>query len=222
MTRGGYFGVLAARLRRPPPPAADVATEGTPDDTVRATHVLSDFVAGIRARTSPVVIDLGPTNGPNVAFLGQELACKLFIEDVLARLAKTSNRGGIGQPLRLRQPDGSADGILCWDVLDHFAPAARPVLAAELVRVLRPEGLLLLYQRLEVVSHPDRVVYEIMNPSRLCLRRHGAPSVRVERPLQHRELEIMFGGLTAVKTVLLKDGMREVLFRNSELASTAD
>jgi hypothetical protein len=32
----------------------------------------------------------------------------------------------------------------------------------------------------------------------------------------------MFGELTAVKTVLLKNRMREVLFRKSELASAAD
>ncbi len=222
MTRNGYFGALATRLRRPPPPAAGVKTEGAPKDTFRATHVLSDFVAGVRAHTAPVVIDLGPANGTNVAFLGQEFACKLFIEDVLARLDKASNGSGTGQALRLRQPDASADGILCWDVLDHFAPAGRPALAAELVRVLRPEGLLLLYHRVEVAPHPDRVVYEIVNPNRLCVRRNGAPSVRVERPLEHRELELMFGDLTAVRTVLLRNRMREVLFRKSELTPAAN
>ena len=220
MTRNGYFGALATRLRRPPRPAAGVETEGLSADTFRTTHVLPDFVTEVGARTAPVVIDLGPAIGSNVAFLGQEFACKLFIEDLLARRANGSS--GSGPPLRLRQPDGSVDGILCWDVLDHLAPAARPLLVAELVRVLRPSGVLLLYHRVEVAPHPDRVVYEIVSPRRLCLHRDGAASVRVERALKHRELELIFGKFTAVKTVLLKNRMREVLFRKSELASAAN
>ena len=221
MTRNGYFGALATRLRRPLP-AAGVETEGLPADTFRTTHVLPDFVTEVRARTAPVVIDLGPAIGTNVTFLGQEFACKLFIEDLLARRANGSNGGGTGQALRLGQPDASVDGILCWDVLDHLAPAARPLLAGELIRVLRPSGVLLLYHRVEVAPHPHRVVYKIVSPRRLCLHREGAASVRVERPLKHRELQLMFGELTAVKTVLLKSRMREVLFRKSELASAAD
>lgn len=217
MTRNGYFGALATKLRRLPRPVAGVETEGPSADTFRTTHVLPDFVTEVRARTAPVVIDLGPAIGSNVAFLGQEFACKLFIEDLLARRANGSS--GSGPALRLRQPDGSVDGILCWDVLDHLAPAARPLLVAELVRVLRPSGVLLLYHRVEVAPHPDRVVYEIVSPRRLCLHRDGDASVRVERPLKHRELELIFGELTAVKTVLLKNRMREVLFRKSKLAS---
>ena len=220
MTRNGYFGALAAKLRRPPRPAAGVETEGPSAGTFRTTHVLPDFVTEVRARTAPVVIDLGPAIGSNVAFLGQEFACKLFIEDLLARRANGSS--GSGPALRLRQPDGSVDGILCWDVLDHLAPAARPLLVAELVRVLRPSGVLLLYHRVEVAPHPDRVVYEIVSPRRLCLHRDGEASVRVERPLKHRELELIFAELTAVKTVLLKNRMREVLFRKSESASAAN
>ena len=221
MTRNGYFGALAVRLRRRSPLlAAGVEAEGPSEDIFRATHVLSDFLAEVKARTAPVVVDLGPAVGANVAFLGQEIACKLLVEDLLARRANGSNGSGSRPALRLRQPDASVDGILGWDVLDHFPPEARPSLAAELVRVLRPAGVLLLYHRLDVAPHPDRVVYEIVGPRRLCLHR-GATSVRVERPLKHRELELMFGDLTAAKTVLLKSRMREVLFRKSGSAPTA-
>ena len=220
MTRNGYLGALATRLRRPPPVAAGVETEGPSEDTFRATHVLSDFVTEVRTHEAPVVIDLGPAVGTNVAFLGQEFACKLFIEDLLAKRARGSNGGG--RALQLEQPDASVEGILCWDVLDYFPPSARPALAAELIRVLRPAGVMLLYHRLAVAPHPDRVVYEIINPRRLRLHRAGVPSVRVERPLKHRELQLMFGELTAIRTVLLQNRVREVLFRKSPQASVVD
>ncbi len=202
--------------------ATGVETGGPSEDTFRTTHVLSDFVTEVGTHKAPVVIDLGPAIGASVAFLGQEFACKLFIEDLLAKRANGSNGGGSGQPLRLEQPDASVDGILCWDVLDHLPPSARLALADELSRVLRPAGVMLLYHSLEVAPHPDRVVYEIVNPRRLCLHHNGDPSVRVERPLQRRELQLMFGELTATRTVLLKNRVREVLFRKSPLASVVD
>lgn len=223
MTRSGYFGALATKLRRPPPPpAAGVETEAPHEDIFRTTYVLSDFVTEVRVRTAPVVVDLGPAIGANVSFLGQETACKLFIEDLLSRRSNGANGAGNGQSLRLKQPDASVDGVLCWDVLDHFQPAARTVLAAELVRVLRPGGVLLVYHRVDGTPHPERVVYEIVGPRRLCVRRDDDAEVPLEPPLKHRELELMFGELAATKTVLLKSRMREVLFRKSGSAATVE
>ena len=216
MTRSGYFGALATKLRRPlPPPAAGVETEAPSEYNFRTTYVLSDFVTEVGARIAPVIVDLGPAIGANVAFLGQETACKLFIEDLLARRSNRSSGTGNGQLLRLRQPDASVDGVLCWDVLDHFRPAARAVLRPNWFACCGRAACCWWYHRVEVEPHPDRVVYEIVGPRRLCLRGDGDTAARPERPLQHRELELMFGELTATKTVLLKNRMREVLFRKS-------
>ena len=220
MTRNGYFGALATRLRRPSPSAA-VETEGPPEVSFRTTHVLSDFLADVAARTEPVVIDLGPALGANVTFMGEEFACKLYIEDVLARGDGHSNDAENEWAPRLSQPDESVDGIFCWDVLDHLGNAARWALAAELARVLRPTGVLLLYQRTERTSNPDRLLYEIAGRSRLCVHRDANGALPVGQPLMHGELRSMFRGMTATKTVLLKSRMREVLLRKSGPVSSS-
>ena len=34
------------------------------------------------------------------------------------------------------------DGILCWDIFDYLDKTAAPALARELIRMLRPDGML--------------------------------------------------------------------------------
>jgi hypothetical protein len=200
---------------------ASVETEGPPDVSFRTTYVLSDFLADVAARTAPVVVDLGPAVGTNVTFMGEEFACKLYIEDVLAWPADHWNDAENDGAPRLSQPDESVDGIFCWDVLDHLGNAARWALAAELSRVLRPTGVLLLYQRTEQSSHPDRLLYEIAGPSRLCVHRGPNGGPPIGKPLMHGDLRLMFRGMTATKTVLLKSRMREVLLRKSGPVSSS-
>ena len=221
MALNGYFGALATRLRRQPPPVASVETQGPHPETYRTTHILSDFVAGVRVQTAPVVLDLGPALGANITFLGEEIACKVVIEDLLAtRDGAPAGAGGTWLP-RLSQPDESVDGVLCWDILDHMEDAVRRALAAEVSRVLRPAGMLLLYQRVDQGAFPERLVYEIAGLDRLCVHRRAAGAPGIERPLKLRDLQTMFTGLTAVKTVLLKSRTREMLLRKSDSATAA-
>ena len=219
MARSGYLGALALRLRRSPPPAADADTPLT--DIVRTTYVLPDFLSELRARVAPVVIDLGPAKGKNVSFLAEEFACKLVIEDLLARHpgppadSEDGDGEGAGWVPRLPHADDTVDGIICWDVLDYLPRSAREVLAAQMVRMLRPGGVLLMHHRLEHEARPERVVYEIVSPDQLHMQRVGNPPAPLERPLKHRELQTMFNNLTVLKAVLLKSRIREVLFRKA-------
>ena len=209
------------RLRRRRQPAAGADADGPAERSFRATYVLSDFLSEMRGRAAPVVIDLGPAIGTNVSFLGEEVACKLFIEDLLASgpgRSSGSANGDAGSNAwvpRLPHPDESVDGVLCWDVLDYLPRPAQNALAGQLVRILRPGGVLMICHRLEFEMHLERIVHEIVGRDRLRLQRGGDASAPLERPLKLRELQLMFGGLTALKTVLLKSRVREVLFRKA-------
>lgn len=218
MARNGYLGTLSRRLRRPPPPDEEAETDAPPELSYRSTYVLEGFLSEVRGCPAPVVVDLGPAIGSNVTFLGEEIACKLFIDDLLAHVPERPP-GADGDENawapRLPHPDGSVDGILCWDVLDFLAPPARAALGVEMVRVLRPGGVVLMCHRVDMAARPERLVYEITGPDRLCVRRGHDAAALLERPLKHRELLLMFSGLTEVKAVLLKSRMREVLFRKA-------
>src|SRR5688572_8895274 len=85
-----------------------------------ASKALPKFVATIAQKEAPVLLDFGPVIGPNVAFCGERLGCKLFIEDFTADIdrqlrGKTTNLAA-AIPTRFSHPDNSIDGILCWDL----------------------------------------------------------------------------------------------------------
>jgi len=65
-------------------PAA--AAPGTSADPVFATKALRKFLTSLTSRESPVLLDLGPVVGSNVSFFGEQLGCKIFVEDVFADL----------------------------------------------------------------------------------------------------------------------------------------
>ena len=85
----------------------------------------------LTARELPVLLDLGPVVGSNVSFFGEQLGCKIFVEDIFADLDRHVREGKLDQlPEFLRkrfpQADGEVDGILCWDLIDYLdRPAAQ-------------------------------------------------------------------------------------------------
>ena len=202
-----------------------VAAKGS----VNTTLGLRPFVTALQNRSAPLILDLGPAIGSNVTFLGEQLGCKLVVEDLLESLPVvpdpeaegpdgSDSKDGEGderpEPIpRLVHPDESVDGVLCWDVLDYLSPTAGRALADELVRVLRPRGALLLSHGTESLSQPGRVEYEIINETSLRYRLRSGVTKRPRRVLQSREVSRMFGSLAISDSFLLKSRMREVLFR---------
>ena len=55
-------------------------------DVVLPTKALPKFLSALSARTQPVLLDLGPVVGDNVTFFGEQLGCKIFVEDIFADL----------------------------------------------------------------------------------------------------------------------------------------
>src|SRR6478752_4108841 len=121
---------------------------GPPDDPVFATKALPKFLQTLTSRELPVLLDLGPVLGSNVAFFGEQLGCKIFVEDIFAdvdRHVRDGKLDALPAFLKKRFPQGSGmvDGILCWDLIDYLDRPAAQELATELTRVLRPDGALL-------------------------------------------------------------------------------
>src|SRR5213083_195736 len=117
-------------------------------DPVFATKALRKFLTSLTANASPALLDLGPVVGSNVSFFGEQLGCKIFVEDIFADLDRHVRDGKMdGLPAFLRQrfprPDASVDGVLCWDLIDYLDKPSAQALADELMRLLKPEGALL-------------------------------------------------------------------------------
>src|ERR1700754_2481312 len=125
-----------------PPPAVVV------DDPIFSTKALRKFLSALTSREMPVLLDLGPVVGSNVSFFGEQLGCKIFVEDIFADLdrhVRENKLDALPQFLSKRFPQetSSVDGVLCWDLIDYLDRPASQALATELMRVMKPDAALL-------------------------------------------------------------------------------
>jgi hypothetical protein len=181
------------------------------------SKVLPRFLATVSHSSAPVLVDLGPVVGPNIAFFGDRLACKIHVEDICAEVevhARRGNRDGLRHSLlgRLTHATGSIDGVLCWNVFDFLDRKTSQALAARLVLMLRSGGAL--YGTFGTtkgeLDHYTR--YLVDAEDALRARPYAATPTRIE-VLTTRDIDRMFEGLVIDESVLLKSGSREMLFR---------
>lgn len=181
------------------------------------TKVLPRLLKELSTAEAPILMDLGPVVGGNISFFGEELACKIFVEDLFAVIeahARAGTRGATGDALvaRLTREPGTIDGILCWDLFDYLDKASARLVAAKLVSLLKPGGVLYaFFGSLTVdVSHYSRFVVTARDRYRL----QTTPATSTKRQIYViREIDKLFEGLVVAESVLLKSRSRETLFR---------
>ena len=202
---------------------------GASDAPVHPTKVLARFIAGLSARSQPVLLDLGPVVGSNVSFFGEELGCKIIVEDLSKDIDRHVRDGLLDQfpaflMKRFPQESGSIDGILCWDLFDYLDKKSAKPLADQLVRMLRPDGVLLAFFRTSEPPpglKPEYTRHVVVDKLNLQHRPYPAACSK-QRPLPNRDIQRLFEPLRIVEQFLLKTNLREVLFRKApEPASTA-
>lgn len=195
-----------------PAGAADAA-----DDPVFATKALKKFLATLTARELPVLLDLGPVVGSNVSFFGEQLGCKIFVEDIFADLdrhVRESKLDVFADFLRKRftQADGAVDGILCWDLIDYLDRPAAQALAAELSRMVRPDGALLGFFGTAQPRDTKYTKFIIVDDVNLKHRTYAAARGR-QAILLNRDIIRLFPTLRVSDSFLLQNNLREILFR---------
>ncbi|MEO8482911.1 MAG: hypothetical protein ABI634_11925 [Acidobacteriota bacterium] len=183
------------------------------------THskVLPKVLATLSHVQSPTLMDLGPVVGSNISFFGEQLGCKILVEDLYAVVeshAKAGTRDALPAALvaRLTRGAGSMDGIFCWDLFDYLDRPSSQALASHLVALLRPGGVLYGFfgSTPADLTHYTRFTVETTDAMRL--RQTPATSTR-RNVLVTRDINKMFDGLVTKESVLLKSNAREVLFR---------
>ena len=195
---------------------------GASDGPVYPTKVLARFIAGLSARPQPVLLDLGPVVGSNVSFFGEELGCKIIVEDLSKDIDRHVRDGLLEQfPEFLRkrfpQESDSIDGILCWDVFDYLDKKSAQSLADQLVRMLRPDGVLLAFfstAEPQPGVKPEYTRHIVVDKLNLQHRPYSAARAK-QRPLPNRDIQRLFGPLRVVEQFLLKTNLREVLLRKA-------
>jgi len=195
----------------------------TSAETVYASKTLARFLDLLFARPNDAeVMDLGPVIGSNITFLGERVGCKIHVEDIYADIDRHIHQDRVAQlpeflTGRLRVRPSSIDAVLGWDVFDYLPPMAATTLASELMRILRPGGVFLGFFGARASDDPRYTKFFFEDESHLRCRYY--PSACTRRwVLQNRDINIMFAGLEVFETVLLKSGVREILFRKRILS----
>ena len=212
----GLLERLGPRRSEPEERSGRPATAAT-DDPVFATKALRKFLSSLTARESPVLLDLGPVVGSNVSFFGEQLGCKIFVEDIFADVDRHVRDGKLEQlpaflKKRFPQTTNTVDGILCWDLIDYLDRASAAEIATELTRVLRPEGALLGFFGTAQAPTHNYTKYIISDEVTLKHRPYPAARRR-EAALLNRDIIRLFSGLRVSDSFLLQNNLREILFR---------
>jgi hypothetical protein len=181
------------------------------------SKALPKFLAALRHRDAPVLVDLGPVVGANVSFLGENLGCKIFVEDIISDLERFGKEKRLAEfpkflETRLAHADGSVDGILCWDVLDYLEKPAAQVLGRRLATLLKPGGALLGFFATSPGSERSYTRHVIVNQNTLEYRPFAGSMPR-QPVIANRDVGRLFEGLRVVESFLLLTKTREILFR---------
>jgi hypothetical protein len=204
--------LITRRAESEPGPAS------TPrDEPVFATKALRKFVACLASRESPILLDLGAVVGSNVSFFGDQLGCKMFVENIyddLERHIAASRVEAFPDFLKTRFSGRvqSVDGILCWDLIDYLDRRSAIALTEQLSGLLRPEGALLGF--FGTAQARDRSYSKYVVVDGVNMKQRAYPATRGRQTvLQNRDIIRLFPSLRVSDSFLLQNSLREILFR---------
>ena len=207
---------------------SDGAEPGAADSPTYPTKALARFLSSVGAHDHPVLIDLGPSIGHNLVFFGEEVGCKITVEDLYkdidryVRDGKTEELPAFFEQRFPREAD-SVDGILCWDVFDYLERVAADALARHLTRMLRPDGVLLaFFSTADPKTAATPVYTRHVVVDRTTLQHRTYPAARgKQKPVLNRDIQRMFEPLRIAEQFLLKNNLREVLFRKPAASASS-
>jgi SAM-dependent methyltransferase len=210
------FGFLGGR-RPSEPEAAAAESPALPQEPLYPTKALTKFLRHLQTRENPAIIDLGPVVGSNVNFFGEQLGCRIRVEDIAADIDRHVKADSVEElpkffEKRFMQEAETVDGILCWDVFDYIDRVSAQALASALTRLLRPDGTLLGFFSNAESRAPVYTKYIVVDPGNLRYRTYPASRPR-QRALLNRDIIKLFEHLRVTDSFLMKTHIREILFR---------
>ena len=210
------FGILGSRKVADATGAAETSVTNVAE-AAYATKALQKFLSCLNGNDNPLLLDLGPVVGSNVTFFGEQLGCRIRVEDIAADIDRHVKTKTVDQlpeffAKRFTQQPGTVDGILCWDVLDFLERPAAQSLATALSTLLKPDGCLLGFFSTANIQDTIYTKYVVVDQSTLKYRTYAAPRAR-QRNLLNGDIIKLFKDLRVTDSYLMKSKMREMLFR---------
>jgi hypothetical protein len=210
------FGILGVRKVGETSSVAETSVTNVAE-AAYSTKALQKFLSCLQGNDNPLLLDLGPVVGSNVTFFGENLGCRIRVEDIAAdidRHVKTNTLDQLPQffSKRFSEAPGTVDGILCWDLLDFLDRPSAQALATALSRLLKPDGCLLGFFSTAEQHTAVYTKYVVVDQSTLKYRTYPASRPR-QRNLLNGDIIKLFRDLRVTDSFLMKSKVREMLFR---------
>ena len=162
----------------------------------------------------PQILVLGPLCGESVVFLAGRGA-RVHVDEVeLPEPTPVRQPGEAAaelRPVKLDHPSSAFDLVLAWEMLDFVPPERLHEFGAEIVRVLRVGGQLVVFAHQKPPS--DRAVlprYRLLADDLIVREEPGTPALR-RYVHPNREFERAIAGLSVQGIHLQRSQMREIL-----------
>jgi len=167
-----------------------------------------------------VILDLGPARAANLEILSR-FRCRLLIEDIHELTSAFSedtadNKAALVNWFEQWAPGvspASIDVVIAWDIFNYLNPELCKAFIDLLAPLLKPGAYvyLLAYSQKEMPTQP--IPFKIISDDRL---EYQLPT-KATRPsprFNQTDLKKYFSEFSVVKSVLLRNGMQEYLFRH--------
>ena len=164
------------------------------------------------------ILDLGRLTGPNIEWLIQR-GVKVYVEDRISCLKpppppislKGEKKYPPPEPLEpLDYHAKSFHAVLCWDLFDYIVVSQAQEFISQIVRILKPRGLLLAFFNFNRSSPAPPTRYRILREDQLEYETLPPNSIP-RRIYENREIKDLFSELETLNSCFLKNQMREVL-----------
>jgi hypothetical protein len=162
----------------------------------------------------PELLVLGPLCGESVVFLAGRGA-RVHVDDVELPEPIAKRLPGeppvAPRPVKLDHPSGSFDLILAWELFDFVPPDRLHEFGAEIVRLIRVGGQLVLFAHQKPPA--DRAIvprYRVLADD-MVVREEPATALLPRYTHPNREIERAIAGLSVQNIQLQRNQMREIL-----------
>jgi SAM-dependent methyltransferase len=196
--------------------------KNAPGPANRHSSGFEQFSAMLQRSENLSVLDMSGASQANVSFI-TSLGHRISTDDILATMEQcfaddflenqkvaSKAQGFMDQTLTF--PDESFDGALVWDTLQFLVSPLLDQVVAQLLRVMRPGGLILVFFRADERSTRIPMYnYRIQDQRTLSVSsRGGYQNVQF---FHNRILEKLFQNAGSVKFFLTRDHLRELIVR---------
>jgi hypothetical protein len=186
---------------------------------VHSTAALKTFVKEVTLFSKPLILDLGCISDSNIQFF-THLGCKVFVKDILNANIRAWTPSGYTEEISVDEvqidfeyPDNFFDGLLFWDIFDHFDLKEAQLLLNKAKRVLKEKGW-----ALALFRPPSPTPFNILTRYRIIslgeIKYETLPLTTQRFKVYHNsDIGELFNSFSSFTSYLPKNRWREVIVR---------